>query len=119
MVAISTLTLRAATAIPDQIYKIADQAIMLEVPVYSQTPTIAETKFTYTVISPTPAFVTLLGTGDDNSKVQIVTYDYAETGFYMVTLQIDEEFSNTTRTSSFNLLVTCVHSILTSSTIGN
>ena len=30
-----------------------------------------------------------------------------------------EEYSNTTRTASFNLLVTCVHSILTASSIGS
>ena len=48
-----------------------------------------------------------------------MTSDYSKTGFYTVTLQVDEEFSNTTRTISFNLLVTCVHSILTASTISN
>jgi hypothetical protein len=69
MVAISMLTLRAATTIPDQTYKVADPATVIDVPIYTQTPTNAQTKFTYKLITPTPAFVSLLGPGDDNSKV--------------------------------------------------
>ena len=64
MVSISSVDLNAATYIPNQVYKVGDPAIVLAVPQYLQTPSIASTKFTYTLIPATPAFVTLLGLGD-------------------------------------------------------
>jgi hypothetical protein len=80
MVAITALTLNTATAIPDQTYKVADPAIVLAVPTYSWTNSLGQTKFTYTLISPTPSLVTLLGAGNQTSQIQIVTTDYAKTG---------------------------------------
>jgi hypothetical protein len=67
MIAISALTLDAATAIPNQVYKVADPTIVLAVPRYVQTPSNADTSYSYSLVSPTPAFVTLLGTGDQTS----------------------------------------------------
>lgn len=86
VVAISTLTLNAPTAIADQVYKVGETAIVLNVPLYTPTPSYADTKFTYSLIAPTPSFVTLVGTGDEASDVQIVTADHANTGTYTVTI---------------------------------
>lgn len=67
MIAISALNLDSATAILNQIYKVADPAIVLPVPQYVQTPSTADASYSYSLVSPTPSFVTLLGTGDQNS----------------------------------------------------
>ena len=64
MVAITALTLNAATSIPDQTYKVADPAIQLPVPTYAWVDSRGTTKFTYGLISPTPGFVTIVGAGD-------------------------------------------------------
>ena len=64
MVAITSIDLVSATSIPDQIYKVADPAIVLLVPQYTQIPAIATVKYAYTLIAPTPSFVTLLGAVD-------------------------------------------------------
>lgn len=119
VVAITALTLDAGTAIADQVYKVADTAIVLDAPLYTPTPSYADTKFTYSLIAPTPSFVTQLGAGDETSDVQIVTADHADTGTYTVTIQVYEEYSQITKTFSFQLVVSCVHSILTTSTISD
>lgn len=67
MIATSALTVDAATSVPDQIYKVADPAIVLPVPQYVQNPSTADASYSYSLVSPTPSFVTLLGTGDQNS----------------------------------------------------
>lgn len=101
MLAITAVTLDALTSIPDQVYKVADPAIVLSVPRYLHTPSISDTKFIYSLVAPTPLFVSLLGTGDQTSQVQIVTGDHSMTALHTVTLQILEEYSQITNTFSF------------------
>jgi predicted SpoU family rRNA methylase len=61
MIAIDDIILIDATKIPDQTYKVNDPAILLTVPGYSVVPAIAERKFEYSLVSPTPSFITLVG----------------------------------------------------------
>ena len=55
--------------------------ISLKVPIYDHVPSKAETDFTYSLISPTPSFVNLIG-NDIFGKVQITTNNHADTGVY-------------------------------------
>ena len=88
MVVISSVNLDSSTSIPDQVYKVADPALLIVVPKYLQTPSIASTKYTYTLTNPTPSFVTLVGLGDQTSQLKIATTDYSMTNTYVVTIQV-------------------------------
>lgn len=101
VVAISALTLTPGTSIADQVYKVGATAIVLDVPLYSLTPSYADCKFFYTLISPTPSFVTLPGAGDETSDVKIETTNFADTNEFTVTIQAFEEYSQITKTFSF------------------
>jgi hypothetical protein len=101
MLAITAVVLSVPTSISDQVYKVSDPAIVLNVPQFLHTPSNADTKYVYSLIAPTPSFVTLLGTGDQTSQVQILTSDHSLTAMYTVTIQIDEEYSQITNTFSF------------------
>jgi hypothetical protein len=83
MIAIDDLIL--INAIPDQIYKVNDPAIVLSVPKYSYTPANAQSLFVYTLVSPTPALVKLLGT-DQNGSIRIETSNFADTNQHIVTI---------------------------------
>ena len=61
MIAIDDIILIGATTISDQTYKVNDPAILLTVPGYSVEPAIAERKFEYSLVAPTPSFITLAG----------------------------------------------------------
>ena len=98
--AISALTLIAGSSIADQVYKVGATAIVLDVPLYSLTPSYADSKFFYTLIAPTPSFVTLLGAGDETSDVKIETTNFADV-VYTVTIQVFEEYSQITKTLTF------------------
>jgi hypothetical protein len=67
MVSITSIDLDTTTSIADQIYKVSDSEVYLNVPQYLVTPTRASTKYTYSLLSPTPEFVTLIGAGDQTS----------------------------------------------------
>ncbi len=62
MIAIDDLILIDATTIADQKYKVNDSAIVFLVPRFKTEPLIAENFFVYTLVSPTPSFITLVGT---------------------------------------------------------
>ena len=49
--------------------------------------------------------------------MNIVTNDYGMTGSYTVTIKTFEEYSQITKYFSFTLLVTCIKSIVASTTI--
>ena len=66
MIAIDDVTLIEGSAIPDQIYKVNDPAIALSVPQYSVIPDVAQSLLTYSLVEPTPAFITLNGI-DENA----------------------------------------------------
>jgi len=100
-VAISALTLIAGSSIADQVYKVGATAIVLDVPQYSLTPSYADSKFFYTLIAPTPSFVTLLGAGDETSDVKIETTNFADLNVHTVTIQVFEEYSQITKTLTF------------------
>ena len=59
IIAIDDVIIIEGTSIPDQIYKVNDPAIVLSVPRYSVEPDVAESLFTYSLVEPTPAFITL------------------------------------------------------------
>ena len=56
-----SLVIVTSSIIPDQIYRVGDPATTLNVPLYTHTPANAETNYVYTLIAPTPSFVTLIG----------------------------------------------------------
>ena len=64
IIAIDNLALIDSTAIADQVYKVNDPAIALPVPQYNPEPLIADRFFEYTIVSPTPSFITLDGTNE-------------------------------------------------------
>jgi hypothetical protein len=66
MIAIDDVTLIEGSAILDQIYKVNDPAIVMLVPRYSVEPDVAQSLFTYLLVEPTPAFITLNGI-DENA----------------------------------------------------
>jgi hypothetical protein len=88
--AVTSLSLDTSTSIPSQIYKVNNVATVLAVPRYTWTPSQATTKFFYTLVAPTPSFVSLIGSGDQSSSVSIFTSDYSKTGDYTVTVQTFE-----------------------------
>lgn len=67
MLVITSFVLDVSTSIQDQVYKVSDPAIVLNVPQYLQTPTKATTKYFYSLVVPTPSFVTMIGPGDEIS----------------------------------------------------
>ena len=73
---------------------------MLTVPEYSVEPAIAERKFEYSLVAPTPSFITLVGL-DQNAQIKIETTDLNWTGVHTVTIQVFEEYSQITKTFSF------------------
>jgi len=108
---ITAVDLDSSTAIADQIYRVGDDKIELDVPQYSHTPSNADRKYKYELVSPTPDFVTLTGAGDETSKVKIETTDHAMTDEWTVKIKVTEEYSQIVNTFEFDLLVTCVHSL--------
>ena len=53
--------------IPDQIYRIGDPEILLNVPTYKTSPSGLSAAFIYSIIAPTPSFVNLVGPLDPTS----------------------------------------------------
>ena len=66
MIAINDVVLINSSVIPDQTYKVNDPVISLQVPQYVVQPDVAESLFTYSLVEPTPSFITLDGI-DENA----------------------------------------------------
>lgn len=119
MLEITSIDIDPLTAISDQVYKVSDPALSLPVPQFIPTPALATTAYTYSVITPTPAFVTIIGGTDESSQIQIVSSSEADTGIHTVTIQTYEEYSQITKTSSFQLTVSCIQQLITATFIPN
>jgi hypothetical protein len=105
------LVIVAGSEIADLNYLIGEPAVILDVPVYSIVPADADIWLDYTLDAGTPSFVSILQPVPGDFKVRIETASSASTGIYTISLTFHEQFSTLTRTTSFELTVSCVRMI--------
>ena len=102
------LVVTESTKIADQAYKVSGAEIILDVPTYTKVPSNADISYSWQVtLSPTPT-TTPLASIINTNQVKIVTTDTANTGIYTATLTLSEAYSSLTRSTTFQITVSCV-----------
>jgi hypothetical protein len=104
------LVLDESTKIADLTYLIGEDPVTLSTPTYAIVPSNADRDLSFT-LNVTHAFISILNPSQDVFQVEIGTADVADTGVYYIELTFKEAFSTLSRTTVFNLTISCVRSI--------
>ena len=97
---------------------IADPAQLLVAPSYLKFPSYVEVKYFYELV-PAVNFASVIVDPVLGPCVKISSTNPLDFGLHTLNLKVTEQFSGLTHTTSFNVFITCVRSIVPATQLGN